>query len=245
MLKNILFIGFIVWQLQSCKTIDIRQDSQTHTTQQVTLGGIGSDKKETLLHKAFNNTAIPDYTEPLKVTVKLVPFNKQTHKAFIKAAGLQSATVKIKYIDSVAHKPRYVKLQIADKVAVIDALNSTENKSVKNYLSNSNHTAILTGLSIALSPKDLDVITHADAVFLVEKGLKTYALQLYKNNTKTQVISFNQGVVFAYKESYCCWQENKKHQLDIVDLVSAANRCPKKTYRSAKRANKKLNTLNY
>lgn len=244
MLKNFLFICLVIWLLQSCKTIDIRQTSQTNTTQQVSLGSIGLDK-DFILQKEFNNTAIPDYIEPLKVSVRVTPFNKQTYKTFIKAQALQPAGVKINYIDSIKNKPKYIKLQIADKVAVIDALNDTKNRSVKTYLSNNNHTNILTSVSLALNQNDLDAIVHADAVFLVEKGLKTYVLQLYKAGVKTDIIQFNQGIVFAYKSSNCCWQENKRHQVDIVDLVTEFNSCPNKTYRSAKRAEKKIHALNY
>ncbi|AUP79692.1 hypothetical protein [Flavivirga eckloniae] len=244
MLKPFLFVCFVFCILQGCKTIDIRQTSQTNTTQQVVLGSIGLGK-DFLLQNEFNNTAIPNYKTSLKVAVKVVPFNKQTYKSFIKAKALQPANVKIHYVDSIKNKPKYVKLQIADKVAVIDALNNTENTSVKKYLSNNTNATVLTSISLALNQNNLDALTHADAVFLIEKGLKTYVLKLYKDGKQTQFIQFNQGVVFTYKTSNCCWQENKKHQVDIVDLVTEFNSCPNKTYRSAKRAEKKMSTLNF
>ncbi|MDD7886044.1 hypothetical protein [Flavivirga sp. 57AJ16] len=238
MLKNFLLICLVVWLLQGCKTIDLRQRSQTNTTQQVSLGSVGLDK-DFILQEEFNNAALPNYTAPLKISVKLMPFNKQAYKAFNKAEALQSATVRVNYIDSVKNKPRYIKLQIADKVAMIDALNDTNNRSVKNYLGHNAHTNIITSISWALGQSDIDAVMNADAVFLVEKGLKTYVLQLYKGGAKTQVIPFNRGVVFGYKGSNCCWQENNRRQINIVDLVSEFSHCPNKTYRSSKRAKKK------
>jgi len=243
MLKNVLCAFCAVWLFAGCKTITMDQVSQKSTRQQVGLGIVGLDK-DFILQGEFNSTAIPMYGEPLKVMVTVTPFTKQTYKAFLKAKALQSADVEVDYIDSIKSKPRYIKFQIADKVALINALNSEENSSVKKYLSHNINSNVLTSVSLALGELDLEAITNADAVFLAEKGLKTYVLQLYKNALKTKTISFNQGVVFAYKQSNCCWQGNKRHRLDIVDLVAEYNNCPNNTYRSAKRAEKKMNSLN-
>ncbi|GAA3647282.1 hypothetical protein [Flavivirga jejuensis] len=239
MLKNFIIIFCVICFITSCKTINISQESQTNTSQQVSLGTIGSNK-DFLLQNKFNSAAIPTYKAPIKLSINIVSFNKQTHKAFIKAKALQAANVTINYIDTIPNKPKYVKLQIADKVAIIKALNSEENNGVKDYLSHNTYANVLTSISLALNKDKLKDVTKADAAFLIEKRPKTYTLQLYKNATKTE-ISLNQGVVFAYKSSNCCWQENKKYRLNIVDLVSEFNSCPNKTYRSAKRARKKIN----
>lgn len=244
MFKNFLSAGWVLLLVTSCKTIAIDQVSQTNTTQQVVLGSIGLEK-DFILQSEFNNTSIPAYKTPIKVSTIVTPFTKQTLRVFAKANVLQAANVNVNYVDSIKTKPNYVKLQIADKVAVIHALNNEENTAVKKYLSYNADVHIITSISIALNQPDLDAITKADAVFLVEKGYKTYALQLYKDAVKTQTIPFNQGVVFAFKGSNCCWQANKYHKLEIVDLVSDYNSCPNNTYRSAKRSEKKIHTLNY
>ncbi len=225
--------------LMSCKTIVFNQVTQTKTTKQVVLGSIGSEK-EFLLQKGFNNSAVPNYKTPIKLSIIAKPFTKQTYKTFTKAKALQSADIKINYIDSIPNKPKYIQLQIADKVAVLTALNSEENNAVKAYLSLNTYAQVLTNMSLVFNQKDIESINKADAVFLVENGLKTYALQLYRDKVKTQTISFINSIVFEYQVLNCCWQENKKHQLDIVDLVSKYTNCPKNTYRSSKRAEKKI-----
>jgi hypothetical protein len=246
MLKKVLVICCLVSVLVGCKTLGlgVSQETQTKTTQQLTLGGVGVDK-DFMLQNNYNHVAIPSYNKPIKVSASVMAFNKQTYKAFTKAKALQSANISVKYIDSLENKPKYLKLQIVDNVALITALNNDENTPVKTYLSHKKDANILTSIYLALNTKDLEAITKADAVFLVEKGFKTYALQLYINSVKTETIAFNQGVVFGYAASNCCWQDNKRHQLDIVDLVTQFNSCPNKTYRSAKRAEKKVNTFNY
>lgn len=244
MIKFFLYIGCFLLLFLSCKTLSLNQVYQKQTTQQVTLGSIGLGKK-VILQKEFNNTSIPTYITPIKISLQLAPFNNQTFKAFTKANALQMADVTINYIDSIKTKPNYVKLQIADKVSVINALNNEENSKVKKYLSYNKKANILTSISMAFHKNNLEAIIKADAVFLVEKRYKTYALQLYKAGVKTQTIFFNEGVVFGFKGSSCCWKENNRHQIDIVDIVSQFNNCPNKTYRSAKRAEKKVSTINF
>ena len=56
----------------------------------------------------------------------------------------------------------------------------------------------------------------------------------------TQRILFSETVIFAYNTSGICWRENKKHQLEIVDLVKGSG-CPTKTFKNANRAKKKIN----
>jgi len=240
MFKYFFIISFVLMLLAGCKTASIFQESGVNSTQQVPLGSIGSGN-DFLFQTGFNNAAIPIYNQPIKVAVKIIFFNKQTFKAFEKAKTLQSVNVVIDYIDSLAIKPKYIELQIADKVTVISALNLKENSDVKAYLGHNTYANVITSMSLALNPNDLESIIQADAVFLVEKTPKIYVLQLYKKNKKTGIIFFNQGVVFKYKTSNCCWQENKTHEINIVDLVSEYNNCPKRTHRSAKRAQKTIN----
>lgn len=237
---KVILVSALVLSMFGCKTISIHQASQTNTTQQVTLGSIGSEK-EFLLQKEFNGNAVPNYKSAIKLAIITKLFTKQTYKAFTKAKALQSADINIYYVDSIPNKPTYIQLQIVDKVAVINALNNQENKEVKAYVSHNTDASVLTSISMALNQNDIENIASADAVFLIEKGLKTYVLQLYKDDVKTQTIQFNQGVVFEYKTSSCCWKKNKTQQLNIVDLVGRYNDCPNGTYRSLKRAQKTIN----
>jgi hypothetical protein len=208
------------------------------------LGSIGSGKKS-MLQNAFNPSAVPAYKTPIKVKATPINFNKRSFKLFTKAKDLQSADVSIRYVDSIPKKPNYLRLSIADKVGLIKALNDRQNQNIKTYLSINKHANVLTDLSIAVNDQDFEDITKADGILLTESGAKTYALHLYKGNKKARKINFNQGVIFEYKAAYCCWQENYKHQLQIVDLVNSYNSCPNKTYRASKQAKRKNNTYKF
>lgn len=225
--------------LLGCKTVSL-QTSQTKTTQQIPLGSIGTNK-DFLLQQHYNNTAIPNYQNLIKLAVSIKPFTKQSFKAFEKAKTLQVANVNIVNVDSFPNKPYYLELHIADKVGVINALNAEGNTGIKEYLSHDPRTNVVMVISLALNNTDLETIKTAEAVFLVEHSPKTYALKWYKDKTNTGIIPFNAGVMFEYQTAHCCWDENNRRQLHIVDLVTTFNSCPNGTYRSANRAKKNSN----
>lgn len=237
--KSIFSIYALLILFSSCKTSSILNESQTSTTQQVCIGYVGLGK-DFILQSNFNTTATPNYKEPIKVSVSKVPFTKITYKTFNKAKALQAANVNINYIDSIPEKPNYIRLQIADKVSIVKALNNENNKDVKTYLEHNKTANIITSMSLALNKDDLNAIVSADALFLIEKNTKTYALQLYKKGVKTKLIWFNSGVVFEYKTSHCCWEGSRPDKIDIVDIVNQYNNCPNKTYKSANTAKNKI-----
>lgn len=198
-----------------------------------------------LLENKYKNTAIPDYNQPIKVNAVPVTFTNQTYKAFVKSQKSQPAGFNIQYIDSLNQKPRFVHLQIADKVAIIEELNAENNSSIKNYLKVKPDARMVTSISMATSPELLQKIIEAENIFLEQEGAKSYVLNLYKNNGFVQRLSFDQAVVFAYKTSSFCWQENERRQLKIVDLVDEHYICPENSYSRAKRAKKDLDYFKF
>ncbi|WP_290698282.1 hypothetical protein [Lacinutrix sp.] len=234
-----IYLFLIVAFITSCKTISIAQDYQKTTTQNIQLGTVG-EQKNFVLEQDYNHTALPKYQTPIKVNVSVLDFNKTIHKAFANAKENQNQAITVNYVDSLKRKPKYLKLEIADRVAVLNALNSKENKDVFSFLETKTEAHLISSIALALNPNDLIAITAADEVFLEVTGIKNYALKLYKNKLVQQTIMFNDGVVFAYKTSSCCWKQNDKYQLEIVDLVQGRDKCPSDTYRFAKRAKKKI-----
>lgn len=229
-----IILGVFVF---GCKTASIFEFSYTPTTQYVQLGNLGSSK-DFILQQGYNNRGIPHYKTPIKLTITNKLFTKQNYKTFAKAKALQSANVDIKYVDSIVVKPYYVQLQIADQITLIESLNNQENKGVKGYLMGHSTANLITSVSMAFNQNDLNKIKQAEAAFLVEHGLKTYAIQLYNDGKKAEIIPFNKGVVFGYDTAYCCWQEDNKHRMQIIGLVNEFNQCPYNTYRNSKRAKK-------
>jgi len=185
--------------------------------------------------------ALPNYTSPIKVQATAVSFKKSSFKSFEKAQVFQAHKLQIKYVDSIELKPRFLNLEIVDHVGFITLLNDPENVAIKTYLINQNKSHVVTHVSMAFPENTLLDIQQAEEVFIAATGKKSIALHLYKNNELTKVVGFFEGVVFGYKTAHCCWKENSKYQLEIIDLVATNSDCPNKSYLSAQKAKKEIN----
>ncbi|MCR8667510.1 hypothetical protein NO995_07450 [Aestuariibaculum sp. M13] len=237
MIKKKLCLLGLGLVLISCKVGEVLGNGEHKTSQQVLLGGIGSS--ETNIFKTdFSNTALPVYDISLKVNVEPISFNKQDFKDFKVANNLQNAPIELEFIDSIKIKPKYVKLKIADKVELLKVINQTNNSNLKDYLAHSTDSNFITSISMAFNGDVLEALMQAESVFLIENSYKTYSLELKDSKGDSKVISFNNGVVFKYELSHCCWQEDKRHHLNIVDIVEQYKSCPKQTYSSALKAEK-------
>lgn len=239
-----LLLVTLLMVLTACRTVNVNHTNQKTIHDQVLLGSIGL-VDNSLFQTDFNNSAFPEYKQPIKVNYSINDFNKKTFVAFLEANEKQGLKLNIKYVDSLKEKPKFLTLSIADKVGVLNALNYNENKDVNDYLANNVNAKIVSTISIALPQNLIDEITKSEEVFLVQDSVKNYALQLYSNGETSSKIQFNSGVVFTCQTSSFCWKENDKHQINIVDFVDRQSSCPNKTYKSAKRAKKKINYLKF
>lgn len=242
MCKKIFPIILLI--LFNCKSISISNETQIKTSKTLELGVIGEDKVF-LLEQDYNSIALPKYNEPIKVSANYLSFNKPSFKAFSEANNKKTKPLKLEYIDSLVKKPKFLKLELLDRVAVLIALNSLTNEDVKNYILNKKEAHIISAISITLDDEKMKSIADSDALFLEQDGEKKYLLRGYLEGQLKMSICFNEGVVFAYQASSFCWQENDKHQLDIVDIVESTDKCPNNSYKSAKRAKKKVDYFKF
>lgn len=244
MKKQYVLIFLITVLSTSCKTISVQNKQYQTTQQKVTLGSVGID--ETFdLEKTYSYLGIPNYIKPIKVQITPISFNNKTFKAYHNAKELQQNSFSVTYIDSLAIKPKFLNIETSDKIGLIGLLNTIENQSIKTYLQNQNRSHVLTNISVVLNENDMTDLMKAEEVFMEQTGLKVVGLKLYSNDKVTRTISFNEGVVFAYRASSVCWKENSKYQLEIVDLVEGDNKCPNEAYSSAKRAKKEVDYFKF
>lgn len=237
MSKTFIFFLSISFLFFSCKPISFVNNKTTINP--ITLGSVGQDDSSLLKHH-FNTVAIPNYKTPIKVMVTQKSFTKSTYKQYVKANASQFKPLEM-ILDSTVQYPRYIQLSITDKVTLVNALNAKANSDIKSYLSHHTSADIITKIAIALEDKWVKQLVEAQEVFLEQHGNKSHVIKTYTDNKETAIIRFSDGVVFAYKSSNSCWKEDK-YQLNIIDLVDPLKPCPKKTYRSAKRAK---STINY
>jgi len=237
-------IVLLIASFTSCRTLSVQQERQMKTTQNIQLGTIGVHKNF-MLEQDYNFAAFPQFQHPIKVQVNGVPFNKAKLKAFENAKRTQNKSVVVKYVDSVKPKPHFLKLEIADRVAVLKSLNSEGNKDVFQFLQTKSNAHLVSTISVVFDAETAAKLSTAQEVFLEHTGINNYVLKTYDTNKEQHSIHFSEGVVFGYQTSKACWKENKKRQLEIVDFVESDDRCPIDTHRLAKKAKKKINYKNF
>lgn len=223
----------------ACKTISVQDNQYQTTNEQIVLGSIGQDSNYLLEHK-YSSSAIPNYITPIKVQATGVSFNKSSFKKFQQAQAFQTMAFQITYVDSLELKPSFLNLEIVDQVGLISLLNDKTNSDIKAYLINQTESHIVTHISMAFPENILKDLQEAEEVFIEPSGKKSIALHLYKENELVKIVNFFEGVVFAYQTASCCWKENSKYQLEIVDLVENDSECPNKSYLSAQKAKKEI-----
>jgi len=227
----------------SCQSISSTLNLNNKEKQTVELGNIGYSE-DLLFEDSFENIAIAKFNNPIKVSVTQADFSKSDYKKYLQNKYSKPSSIEVKYVDSIKTKPQYVILTIIDKLTIIDALNTAENTSLKELVSYQDQSELITSISAALNLAQIKQIISADEIFLVPNGIKSYALQLYTDKQPKQLIKFSDMVAFDYKSSCMCWQENTRRQLKIVDFVEGSD-CPKDTYKSAKRAKKKIDYFKF
>lgn len=243
MLKQLIILCLSLLVI-SCKAGFIPKKEKYITTQNIALGTVG-EYKNVFFKKDYNRIALPKYQNPIKVKVNVQPFKKSSLKAYNNAKEFQNANLGIGIkLDSIT-RPTYLTLEISDRVAVLNSLNHDSNNDVFQFLQNKNNAHVITGLTIAFSNELITFLAKAEEVFLEHNGINSYVLKIYKNKLLQNTIYFNKGVVFGYTKSTACWKTNKRHQLEIADIVSNNEKCSKNTYKSTRkhlRLKRKINT---
>ncbi len=235
------FISVILCTIvTSCSTLKIDQEYQQQTKHQKILGSIG-EQKGFILEKGYNSLAFPYYENEILLSVKSISFNSATFKAFIKAKVGQSSAIQVNYADSLAQKPKFITLDIADRVLVLEQLKLPKNAFIHQFLSNKVDAQMVTSLALVLKPEDTKKLESAETVVLIQTSQKTYEVVLYTKHKPAHTIQLKDAVVFGYQASKFCWKQSSSYKLELIDLVETNDKCPNNSYSSASSAKKNIN----
>jgi len=223
----LLFLAIV----SSCKTVIVNKQTQKIASANVELATIGITKPNLQIN-AFEINAIPQLNQKIRVTAMVLPFNKTSFKAYVKAATLQGKKSMVKYVDSLPNKPTYVALKIMDNITLLKELNSEHNTTVFNYLKTVPDAKMITAISTVFDPDILSEISQAEELYLSNVKYKKYDLELYKNGKLHKTIELTKGTTFTYKLSSFCWGENNRHQPILVDIIDEHSNCNDNSYNS-------------
>ncbi len=234
--------GILLVLLGSCKTVSVNDQSLYRSDDYFELGMIGIQEKG-IRSDELMTTALPELSMPIKLSAKLVEFDKKTYKTYLSASP--ENTQDIAYIDSLEPKPKLLYLQIADRVGMVNMLNDKGHTDIKRYLEKKDEAVMVSSLGLALSKEDLDKFATAEAFFLVSNDYKQYRVRLIDNEKVIDTFRFKDATIISYGLSSFCWGSAKGESVEIRDMVPEGEQCPDNTYKKAKRAVEKFDPYKF
>lgn len=195
------------------------------------LGAVGKSNTS-ILSKNFQQLGEPHIIEPLALSVREIPFTKSMFKKYQAFKAGQGAKPAIMYSDSITVKPKYLSLEILDKVSLQSQLNKEENNAVREYLSQDDGYALISQISFLANSEIKDNLITAKSIFLVENSNGLLEIKIL-NGKEKKVLNFLDIEIFEYDVSGFCWGKNRYGQLQIKAITNKTDKCPKGTEKKA------------
>ena len=202
-----------------------------------TLGDLGKHSSS-LIHSDFAKVGSPIFKQHIAVSVLEVPFTKSKYKKYADVELSKGKSPKFSYVDSIVEKPKYLTLEISDKIRVKEVLNTEENKSVQSYLKNDSDISLISRISLVLNEQEKNVLTAANAIYLVSNKNEGAVLEIIKGQDRSY-LNISTLEVFDYEVSEFCWGETKYGKLKIEALKDKGEGCPRGTEKKARKLKNK------
>ncbi len=191
--------------------------------------------KGDMWYSAAEQVGIPKWSE-LKVDVKQLPFNRTSYYSYAKFMEQAGKINSISYNDSLPYKPKYLRLQLLDKLGLTNLLNAEPHKALRSYISNDDGYKLVTGLNITVPETEMPSFLQAEAIQLQKDEYDNIILVIISGELERHYF-FSELHVFDYQYSNFCWGEDRYHNMIIENLISEGQKCPKGTYLKASKVN--------
>ncbi|WP_394973707.1 hypothetical protein [uncultured Croceitalea sp.] len=184
-----------------------------------------------ILYSAVEQIGTPNWKN-LKVEVQQLPFNIESYVTYAKHMRRAGKINSIPYNDSLRYKPKYLRLQLLDKVNYTVILNEDKTKELRNYLSLDENHRLVTAIDVAFTEDDMQLLLNAPNVLLTKDNYNNMVIEVTNGNTKTS-FPVKDLPTFNYGLSAFCWGEDRYHNRRIQNIVSEEFKCPKGSYLKA------------
>lgn len=206
------------------------------------LGALVKTKGD-IWYSAAEQIGVPKWSM-LKVDVKQLPFNKTSYYSYAKYMEQAGKINSISYNDSLPYKPKYLRLQLLDKLGITNLLNAETHKELRSYISNDDGYKLVTGLNITVPETEMPSFLQAEAIQLQKDSYENIILVVISGELERHYF-FSELHVFDYQYSNFCWGEDQYHNLIIENLISEDQKCPKGTYLKASKVNDNKSYLKF
>lgn len=238
-LKHLLLFLIITIFLTSCASYQSKLQ-----TAAITFPELGSliNVKDNLLFESEEQIGILNFDEELLVSTMELPFNKASYTKYLNYLEKANRVNSVSYTDSMPYKPKYIRLQLLDKIALTELLNNDNNKGVRSYLENDADYKLVTSLDVTVTDELRSVLMESETI-LLQKDTKNKLLIYVINNNQKRRIDFSHLEVFDFNYVSFCWGEDRYHQKLIKALVQENESCPKNTYSRASKVKSKIKSF--
>lgn len=223
MIKKLVVLTFLIFV--ACQTTKIKNETYKIATSSPELGSIGQSQIKNGVENSFAVRTLPKLENNIRVSIDIVPYNKQLNKVYASKARYNQNQAKVTYIDSLPNKPELVTIKILDVNGLVNELNAQHNSDVLRLLQNTEKTQIITAVAVTLSLDEITKIRQSDAYYLTNSLDKKYLITLYKSGKKTDTIDISTQIIIAYQSSKFCWAESSKTKWYIADIVNDNTNC--------------------
>jgi len=189
--------------------------------------------KGNLWYSASEQVGVPKWGS-LRVSVQQLPFNNESYSRYAKAVQRAGQINSIPYIDSLPYKPKYIRLQLLDKIKITELLNNDDNQNVKDYLEKDENLKLVTSLDLALSEAEITFFDQAEAFELRKDEHGSVILNVVVDDNE-QAYYLSDLRVFDYGYATFCWGEDRYHRLRIENIAPEGEKCPKGTHAKPKK----------
>lgn len=223
----ILSISFII----SCNSVKIKNESYKVSDEITTLLTVGESYNSITQKKYFETFGFPNLNDKIKLDIEILPFTKKLNEVYKSKIKYNQNLPQVNYVDSLEIKPEVLKISIADKASLVNALNNSNNIGLREFIQNTQKASIITSLVVNLDNTTIDKIKQSDAFYLVQVNEAQYGISLYSNNKKIETLNLQSLTMLAYKANDFCWSQNTNGKWFIGDLVEEDTKCNGNTFK--------------
>ncbi|WP_047415857.1 hypothetical protein [Cellulophaga sp. Hel_I_12] len=231
----ILVLGLFILSLNSCSSY--KNKLQTAAITFPELGSFVKIKGD-FWYQSQAQIGILNYEQPLLVSAKAMPFNKASYNKYTNYLKNANRINSVSYTDSMPFKPKYIRLELLDKIELTDLLNNDINNGVRSYLENDRDYKLVTSIDITITDKLRSTLMQAETILLQKDARNKLTVFTVNNNQKIE-IDFSHFEVFEYSYVSFCWGADRYHNKIIKALVQKNEACPRDTYTKASKIKSK------
>ncbi|XLS30047.1 hypothetical protein ACJD0Z_04300 [Flavobacteriaceae bacterium M23B6Z8] len=231
MLRKMFWCTLIILSM-SCSTLKVQQQTQRTSDQVPTLGSIGVVTGN-LLNYSFRTYTQPELEEGIRLEMKKLPFTEKQFRVFDEQMKRSAETHTLIYSDSLEKKPYFFNFTIVDLIGLKKVMNSASNTTLRESLKTDADLRMVTTFSAVLTSGQEQLLSQAEAFYLVNIGASRLGIALVANNKTEHILDLEELQPFAWNDAGFCWGNNQRRQPEIKAIRPQS--CPQSTYKNAQK----------